>query len=97
VQRIKTSVTPDSTEVLIELEDSVQYVSGRITIRTASISICTRHGLARMWARGNVQVSGNLLSKVRVAQNQAGVVRVVLDVNGVQDYAASLLKSRRAW
>src|SRR5208283_3794916 len=30
VQRIKTRVTQDSTEVTIELEDSVQYVSGRI-------------------------------------------------------------------
>jgi N-acetylmuramoyl-L-alanine amidase len=28
---------------------------------------------------------------VRVAQNQGGVVRVVLDVNGVRDYAASLM------
>jgi N-acetylmuramoyl-L-alanine amidase len=37
-----------------------------------------------------VQVDGRLLSAVRVAQNQAGVVRVVLDVNGVKDYTASL-------
>ena len=44
-------------------------------------------------ARGNVQVVGNLLTAVRVAQNQSGVVRVVLDVNGVKDYAASLLSS----
>ncbi len=39
-----------------------------------------------------MKVSGDLLTKVRVAQNQSGVVRVVLDVNGVQDYAASLVK-----
>jgi len=32
-------------------------------------------------------VSGDLLTQVRVAQNQGGVVRVVLDVNGVRDYA----------
>jgi N-acetylmuramoyl-L-alanine amidase len=32
-----------------------------------------------------------LLTAVRVAQNQAGVVRVVLNVNGVKDYTASLL------
>jgi len=31
------------------------------------------------------------LTQVRVAQNQGGVVRVVLDVNGVRDYAASLM------
>jgi len=92
VQRIKTSATPDSTEVLIELEDSVQYVSGRIANPDRIYFDLHAARLSPNVARGNVQVSGNLLSKVRVAQNQAGVVRVVLDVNGVQDYAASLLK-----
>jgi N-acetylmuramoyl-L-alanine amidase len=92
VQRIKTSVMPDSTEVLIELEDSVQYVSGRIANPDRIYFDLHSARLSPNVARGNVQVSGNLLSKVRVAQNQAGVVRVVLDVNGVQDYAASLLK-----
>jgi N-acetylmuramoyl-L-alanine amidase len=92
VQRIKTSVTPDSTEVLIELEDSVQYVSGRIANPDRIYFDLHAARLSPNVARGNVQVSGNLLTKVRVAQNQVGVVRVVLDVNGVQDYAASLLK-----
>jgi N-acetylmuramoyl-L-alanine amidase len=92
VQRIKTSVTPDSTEVLIELEDSVQYVSGRIANPDRIYFDLHAARLSPNVARGNVQVSGNLLTKVRVAQNQAGVVRVVLDVNDVQDYAASLLK-----
>jgi N-acetylmuramoyl-L-alanine amidase len=41
--------------------------------------------------RQNIHVEGDLLSAVRVAQNQAGVVRVVLTVNGVKDYTASLL------
>jgi len=92
VQRIKTSVTQDSTEVTIELEDSVQYVSGRIANPDRIYFDLHAARLSPAVARGNVRVSGNLLSKVRVAQNQNGVVRVVLDVNGVQDYAASLLK-----
>jgi len=92
VQRIKSSVAPDSTEVLIELEDSVQYVSGRIANPDRIYFDLHAARLSPNVAKGNVQVSGNLLTKVRVAQNQAGVVRVVLDVNGVQDYAASLLK-----
>ena len=45
-----------------------------------------------MWRTGMCRSAAELLTKVRVAQNQAGVVRVVLDVNGVQDYAASLVK-----
>ncbi len=92
VQRIKTSVTQDSTEVIIELEDSVQYLSGRISNPDRIYFDLHTARLSPSVARGNVQVSGNLLSKVRVAQNQNGVVRVVLDVHGVQDYAASLLK-----
>jgi N-acetylmuramoyl-L-alanine amidase len=92
VQRIKTSVTPDSTEVLIELEDAVQYASGRIANPDRIYFDLHAARLSPNVARENVQVSGNLLSKVRVAQNQEGVVRVVLDVNGVQDYAASLLR-----
>jgi N-acetylmuramoyl-L-alanine amidase len=92
LQQIKTRVTPDSTEVLIELEDSVQYVSGRIANPDRIYFDLHAARLSPNVARGNVQVSGNLLTKVRVAQNQAGVVRVVLDVDGVWDYAASLLK-----
>src|SRR5260370_11963005 len=44
-------------------------------------------------AEQNMHVEGNLLSAVRVGQNQAGVVRVVLNVNGVKDYTASLLSN----
>jgi N-acetylmuramoyl-L-alanine amidase len=91
IQRIKTNATPDGAEVLIELEDSVQYLSGRIANPDRIYFDLHAARLSPKVARGNVQVSGNLLTKVRVAQNQSGVVRVVLDVNGVQDYAASLL------
>jgi N-acetylmuramoyl-L-alanine amidase len=38
-------------------------------------------------------VSGNLLTAVRVAQNHSGVVRVVLDVQGVKEYSATLLNN----
>ncbi len=92
VQRIKTKVAPTSTEVIIELEDSVQYSSGRIANPDRIYFDLHAARLTPSVARGNVTVSGELLTKVRVAQNQAGTVRVVLDVNGVQDYAASLMK-----
>ncbi|MBV9888089.1 MAG: N-acetylmuramoyl-L-alanine amidase, partial [Acidobacteria bacterium] len=41
-------------------------------------------------AKANVKVDGSLLTAVRAAQNHAGIVRVVLDVNGVKEYNASL-------
>jgi N-acetylmuramoyl-L-alanine amidase len=92
VQRIRTSVTSASTEVVIDLEDTVQYASGRIAnpdriyfdLHTARLSPALAHG--------DFKVTGDLLTQIRVAQNHAGVVRVVLNVNGVSDYAASLTK-----
>jgi N-acetylmuramoyl-L-alanine amidase len=92
VQRIKTNVTPSSTEIVIELEDSVQYVSGRIANPDRIYFDLQSARLSPAMARDNVRVSGDLLTKVRVAQNQSGTVRVVLDVTGVKDYAASLLQ-----
>lgn len=92
VKRIRTSVTPASTEVMIELEDSVQYSSGRIANPDRIYFDLHAARLSTDAAHGNVAVSGELLTRVRVAQNQFGIVRVVLDVNGVQDYAASIVK-----
>jgi N-acetylmuramoyl-L-alanine amidase len=92
IEKIKTSVTPNSTEIVLELEDSVEYVSGRIANPDRIYFDLQSARLSPAVARGNVHVSGDLLTKVRVAQNQFGVVRVVLDVNGVRDYAASLLQ-----
>ena len=43
-RRFRTNVTADSTEVIIDLEDSVQYSSGGSSIRTESILICMRRG-----------------------------------------------------
>jgi N-acetylmuramoyl-L-alanine amidase len=92
IEKIKTSVTPNGTEIVLELEDSVEYVSGRIANPDRIYFDLQSARLSPAVARGNVHVSGDLLTKVRVAQNQFGVVRVVLEVNGVRDYAASLLQ-----
>jgi N-acetylmuramoyl-L-alanine amidase len=92
VQKIRTSVTSDSTEVIIDLEDSVQYVSGRIANPDRIYFDLHAARLSAAAAHANVHVSGGLLTKVRAAQNQSGVVRIVLDVSGVRDYAVSLTK-----
>lgn len=92
VQKIRTNVTADSTEVIIDLEDSVQYASGRIANPDRIYFDLHAARLTPAVARASLHVSGGLVTKVRVAQNQSGVVRVVLDVNGVRDYAVSLTK-----
>ncbi len=93
IRRITASANADATRVTIDLEDTVQYSSARITHPDRIFFDLHSARLTPEVARGNVQVMGNLLTGVRVAQNHAGVVRVVLDVNGVKDYAASLLSN----
>jgi N-acetylmuramoyl-L-alanine amidase len=93
IRRISASANADATRVTIDLEDTVQYSSARIANPDRIFFDLHSARLTPEVARGNVQVTGNLLTAVRVAQNQAGVVRVVLDVNGVKDYAASLLSN----
>jgi N-acetylmuramoyl-L-alanine amidase len=90
VRRIRTAMNGDATRVTIDLENTVQYVSGRIANPDRIFFDLHAARLTPEVARGNIQVDGNLLTAVRVAQNHEGVVRVVLDVNGVADYTASL-------
>jgi len=93
VRRIRASssgTNGESTRVVIDLEGSVQYASARISNPERIFFDLHEARLTPEVAKGNIQVDGRLLTAVRVAQNQAGVVRVVLDVNGVKDYTASL-------
>jgi N-acetylmuramoyl-L-alanine amidase len=91
LRRIGASASTDSTRVTIDLEDLVQYSSARIRNPDRIFFDLHAARLTPELARQNIRVEGDLLSAVRVAQNQAGVVRVVLNVNGVKDYTASLL------
>jgi N-acetylmuramoyl-L-alanine amidase len=93
IRRISTSVNADATRINIDLEDTVAYTSARIKNPDRIFFDLHSARLTPEVARGNIEVSGDLLTAVRVAQNQAGVVRVVLNVNGVKDYAASLLSN----
>jgi N-acetylmuramoyl-L-alanine amidase len=91
LRRIGTTASPDSTRVTIDLEDLVQYDSARIRNPDRIFFDLHAARLTPELARQNIHVEGDLLSEVRVAQNQSGIVRVVLNINGVKDYTASLL------
>jgi len=90
VRRIRVATNGDVTRVTIDLEDSVQYTSGRIANPERIFFDLHAARLTPEVARGNIHVDGGLLTAVRVAQNHQGVVRVVLHVDGVKDYTASL-------
>jgi N-acetylmuramoyl-L-alanine amidase len=93
VRRIRATASGDATRVTIDLEDSVQFTSGRIARPERIFFDLHAARLTPEVAHGNIHVDGDLLTAVRVAQNHEGVVRVVLDVNGVKDYTASLMNN----
>ncbi len=90
VRRISTSASAESTRVTIDLEDEVEYSSARIRNPDRIFFDLHTARLAPEVAKGNIRVEGELLTGVRVAQNHADIVRVVLDVTGVKDYTSSL-------
>ncbi len=90
VRRIRAAANGEATRVTIDLEDSVQYASGRIANPDRIFFDLHAAKLTPEVARENIRLDGGLLTAVRVAQNHQGVVRVVLDVDGVKEYTASL-------
>jgi N-acetylmuramoyl-L-alanine amidase len=93
VRRISTNATAESTRVTIDLDDSVKYSSARIRNPERIFFDLQAAKLTPELAKASIHVEGDLLTAVRVAQNHAGVVRVVLDVNGVKDYTATLMSN----
>jgi len=90
VRRVRTSLNGDTTRVTIELDDSVEFTSGRVSNPDRIFFDLHAARLSPEVARSSIHVEGDLLTAVRVAQNHSGVVRVALDVNGVRDYTAVL-------
>src|ERR1700675_4740077 len=94
LRRIRSAVTEDSTRVTIDLEDVVHYNSGRLEnpdriffdLREARLT----SEVAREVTRENANLDGDVLTAIRVAQNHAGGWRIVLNVNRVKEYVASI-------
>jgi N-acetylmuramoyl-L-alanine amidase len=93
IRKISTRATSDSTKVEIDLDGAVQYTSGRIANPDRIFFDLQAARLPPQVVHNILKPAGTVLSAVRVAQSRSGVVRVVLDVNGVADYSASLLGS----
>ena len=90
VRRIRTSLNGDATRVTIDLDNTVEFTSGRIASPDRIFFDLHAARLTPEVARSSIHVEGDLVTAVRVAQNHAGVVRVALDVNGVKEYTAML-------
>jgi N-acetylmuramoyl-L-alanine amidase len=83
--------TPDYTRVAIDLEQEVKYEAGRVPSPDRIFFDLHDTKLASTLVGKTFEVSDGFLRRVRVAQFQKGMVRVVLEVDDVSDYSAFLL------
>jgi N-acetylmuramoyl-L-alanine amidase len=83
--------TPDYTRVAIDLEQEVKYEAGRVSNPDRIFFDLHDTKLASTLVGKTFEVSDGFLRRVRIAQFQKGMVRVVLEVDDVSDYSAFLL------
>jgi len=95
IRRISAKAAADSTRVTIEIEGSVQYISGRVANPDRIYFDLHAARLAQPLLHKKIEADSPLVAAIRTSQSANGVVRVVLEVNGVIDYSASLLNSKR--
>ncbi len=80
----------DSSTVVIEIQDQVQYEAHRLPNPERIYLDLHDTALAATFSSRNIAVNDALLQRVRVAQPVAGVTRVVLETNGASDFSVSL-------
>ena len=91
VTGIRHWATPDYTRVAIDLEEEVKYEAGRVPDPDRIFFDLHNTKLASTLVGKTFDVSDGFLRRIRVAQFQKGLSRVVLEVDDVSDYSAFLL------
>ena len=92
VSRIRSWNGDMYTRVVIDVGSEVKYRSARISEPDRIYFDIDDAKLASAMVRKPIDVGeSDLLKGIRVAQNRAGILRVVLDVNQVKNYSVSLL------
>jgi N-acetylmuramoyl-L-alanine amidase len=80
----------DSTTVVLDLEDQVQYEAHRLASPDRIYFDLHDSSLAPELDGKTIEVGDALLARVRLAQPAAGLVRVVLETTGDSDFSVSL-------
>ena len=80
----------DSSTVVIDIQDQVQYEAHRLPHPERIYFDLHDTTLAAALSNRIIAVNDTLLQRVRVAQPMAGVTRVVLETNGASDFSVSL-------
>jgi N-acetylmuramoyl-L-alanine amidase len=92
VSRIRAWNADNYTRIVIDVGSKVKYQAARISGPDRIYFDIEGAKLSAALLRKPIDVDGSgYLKTVRVAQNQSGVVRVVLEVNRVADYSVFLL------
>lgn len=93
VTSIKSWNGENYTRVVISLEEEVKVQSARIANPDRIYFDLYAAKLGAALAGKTLDIPNGFLKTIRVAQNQVGVVRVVLEVEKVKEYSAFLLKN----
>src|SRR5216683_5763919 len=80
----------DSTTVVLDLEDQVQYEAHRLSGPDRIYFDLRDTALSEEMAGKTVEVGDSLLHRIRVAQPVPGMTRVVLETKGNSNFAVSL-------
>src|SRR6202142_1940105 len=80
----------DSSTVVIDIQDQVQYEAHRLPNPERIYFDLHDTTLAAGFSARTITVNDALLQRVRVAQPMAGVTRVVLETKGASDFSVSL-------
>jgi len=91
VTAIQAFSTGHDAQVVVALEEAVQYESARLDSPDRVYFDLHKAKLGPSIAQKIVPIDDGLLKWVRVAQNSDGVVRLVLDAEGAKDFSAKLL------
>jgi N-acetylmuramoyl-L-alanine amidase len=83
--------TPDYTRVAIDLEQEVEYETGRVPHPDRIFFDLHGTKVASALVGRSFAVDDGFLHKIRVAQYRANLARVVLDVDDVAEYSTFLL------
>ncbi|MGB7022944.1 MAG: N-acetylmuramoyl-L-alanine amidase [Candidatus Acidiferrales bacterium] len=91
VTAIRTWNADDYTRVVVDLNGAVKYQSARIKNPDRIYFDLYQAHLGHSLADKELAVQNGFLKSVRVAQNNSGTVRLVLDVRSIEGYSAFLL------
>jgi N-acetylmuramoyl-L-alanine amidase len=82
--------SPDSSTVVIDLEDQVNYEAHRLSNPERIYFDLPETALSASWSGRTVEIDDGLLQRVRVAQPAEGTTRIVLETKAAADYSVSL-------